>query len=204
MPDDPEIIAKIKTSYDATGAKEAKKDIQNLTQGRDGIIPAAQKSGEALSKIKAPAVPAQAQLSWQQYLPLLTRGATSGTLSLTALTGAAMRFGPVAGAAAAAATAGFETLSKTFDKTFDHFDEYKEEFGKSSGSFWGGLFSAGTDAISDGLSNVTISFLESQKAAGGWQPFLIINDEQFTVTGSVIQNTLATGHRPDSAFLSPA
>ena len=50
MPDDPEIIAKIKTSYDATGAKEAKKDLQNLTQGRDGIIPAAQKSGEALSK----------------------------------------------------------------------------------------------------------------------------------------------------------
>ena len=203
MPDDPESIAKIKTSYDATGAKEAKKDIQNLTQGRDGIIPAAQKSGEALSKIKAPAVPAQTQLSWQQYLPLLTRGATSGTLSLTALTGAAMRFGPVAGAAAAAATAGFETLSKTFDKTFDHFDEYKEEFGISSESLWGSIFSAGTDAISDGLSNVTISFLESQKAAGGWQPFLIINDEQLTVTGSVIQNTLATGHRPDSAFLSP-
>ena len=125
-----------------------------------------QAAQNALSALPAPEPTRRQATTLRGLLSGVTRSADQGTLSLSSLTGAALRFGTVAASFEAVKVA-LQGVGKAAVEVGDHFNTFTGVTADSTGLF-SNLSGAAADSVSHLLSNVTVNFLEAQKAAGGF------------------------------------
>ena len=174
MPEEVKIA--IKSEYDANGANRAKQDLRQLSQdipaslnktekalagvsrATADLSPQADRAAASLSKIKAPDAPVQASASWKSLLTNISRGADSGTLSLSGLSGAALRFTSLSAGFAGVSVA-MQGVNKALMQVGEQFQILNGVAADSSGVL-SNILSAASDSVGTTLSNVAKNNLD--------------------------------------------
>lgn len=174
MPEEVKIA--IKSEYDANGANRAKQDLRQLSQdipaslnktekalagvsrATADLSPQADRAAASLSKIKAPDAPVQASASWKSLLTNISRGADSGTLSLSGLSGAALRFTSLSAGFAGVSVA-MQGVNKALMQVGERFSAINGVAADSS-SLFSNVFTAASDYIGETLGNFAANNLD--------------------------------------------